>query len=78
MKSQTDWVLLAHLISCPIDELLDELERLGLRLVSANERKLEFGGCMRDLTPEHVMALGRRTHEIRKQPQGQPRPSEKA
>ena len=78
MNSQTDWDLLARLFSCSIGEFLGELERLGLSLASVDGERVQFHGCLRNLTPEHVMVLRRRTHEIRNQHVDRPRPSEEA
>ena len=50
---------LARLTTCPIAELLGELEQLDL--VNANDKKLEFKGSRAGLAPEHLMALRRRT-----------------
>ena len=63
--------LLARLTSCPIAELLGEVEQLGMRLTLATDKTIEFRGSKRRLTPEHLMSLHRRSSEIRGDLRGQ-------
>ena len=59
-----DQRVIARLTTCPIGDLLDELDRIGLRLAAADNNKLEFKGSRRHLTPEHRMALRQRKPEV--------------
>ena len=71
LPDRLDRELLDHLSSCPVADLLAEIEQLGMRLALTTDKTIEFKGSKRKLTPEHLMALTRRTAEIRGHLRGQ-------